>query len=127
MDKAEKRRRLGRLLALDGLVLLAVGVFVWLAGLGIGLPCLLQKYTGLLCPGCGNSRAAISLLKFDFMGAFAYNPLFLLEFGYIFWVYCVASRSYWKGGRFSYQPPWPVADAVVLVAVLAWGILRNLL
>lgn len=127
MEQTEKRRRLSRLLALDGLLVLAVGAFAALAKAGIGLPCLFRKVTGLLCPGCGNSRAAMALLKLDFVGAFWYNPLFLLEFCYIAWVYCVASRSYLKGGRFAYQPPWPVADLLVLVAVLAWGIVRNLL
>ena len=127
MNKTEKRRRLFRCLALDGLILLAVAIYALLAIRGISIPCLLRKFTGFLCPGCGNTRAAISLLKLDFSCAFTYNPLFLLEFSYITWVYCVASRSYLKGSRFTYQPPYPLVDVLILIIVLAWGLIRNLL
>ena len=127
MNKTKKRRRLFRCLALDGLILLAASLYAWLAMRGVALPCLFRKFTGLLCPGCGNTRAAMSLLKFDFSCAFTYNPLFLLEFSYIAWVYCVASRSYLKGSRFTYQPPYPLVDVLILIIVLAWGLIRNLL
>lgn len=45
--------------------------------------CLLKLVIGYPCPGCGMTRATISLLQFDFVRAFAYNPLvfFLPIFG----------------------------------------------
>lgn len=127
MNTTQTHRRLFRCLALDGLILLAASLYAWLAMRGVALPCLFRKFTGFLCPGCGNTRAAISLLKLDFSSAFSYNPLFLLEFGYIVWIYCAASRSYLKGGRFTYQPPYPLVDVLILIIVLAWGLIRNLL
>lgn len=39
----------------------------------IGCPILLL--TGIPCMGCGMTRAALSILKLDFKGAFYYHPL----------------------------------------------------
>lgn len=41
----------------------------------LGIPCLVQKLTGIPCPGCGMTRAALCLLRFDISGALYYHPL----------------------------------------------------
>ncbi len=107
-------------------ILLALGIFYTLARLGIGIPCIFHTVTGLQCPGCGSSRAALSLLRLDFAGALSYNLLFPLEFGYILWVWLCACRNYLQGRGFSYRPPLPWIDAAILFLVVLWGILRNL-
>ncbi len=38
--------------------------------------CPIKYLTGISCPGCGMTRAWLSLLHFDFAGAFACHPLF---------------------------------------------------
>lgn len=38
-------------------------------------PCLIRYFTGISCPSCGITRALFSLIKLDFLGAFAYQPL----------------------------------------------------
>ncbi len=38
--------------------------------------CPYDFFFGLSCPGCGMTRAFISLVKFDFEMAFYYHPLF---------------------------------------------------
>ncbi len=43
-----------------------------------GSTCVVRVITGLPCPGCGLTRASISLLHFDFPGAFHYHPLVYL-------------------------------------------------
>jgi len=40
--------------------------------------CPLRWFLGIPCPCCGFSRAALSLLKFDFAEAFYYHPLWPL-------------------------------------------------
>ena len=42
------------------------------------IPCLFREVTGLQCPGCGTSRMALALMRFDIPAAFAYNPVFQL-------------------------------------------------
>lgn len=38
--------------------------------------CLIYRVTGIPCPGCGITRACLSALRFNFVEAFAYNPMF---------------------------------------------------
>lgn len=42
------------------------------------LPCIIKLLTGLSCPGCGMTRAYISLLSLDFSAAFYYHPIWFL-------------------------------------------------
>ena len=103
------------------------GLFCLLGYAGYGIPCVFHRLTGYLCPGCGNSRAVMALLRLALGEALGYNPLFPLEFGYIAWVYVRCCREYLRGGRLTYRPPVPWVDAAVLVIVILWGILRNFL
>ena len=121
-----KHRWVHILLSLAGIVVAALAL-VLLGQLGLGIPCVFYQLTGFQCPGCGNSRATIALLRLDFTGAFASNPMFLAEFFYIGWVYCWAAASYLRGKRFSYRPPVPALDIVFLTAIVLWGIVRNFL
>ncbi len=43
-----------------------------------GIGCPIRFVTGVSCPGCGMTRAWLSLLRFDLARAFYYHPLFLL-------------------------------------------------
>ena len=40
------------------------------------VPCLFVHFFDIECIGCGMSRAMISVLKFDFVDAFHYHPMF---------------------------------------------------
>lgn len=40
--------------------------------------CPFERFFGVLCPGCGTTRAFTLLLKWDISGAFQLNPLFVL-------------------------------------------------
>lgn len=40
--------------------------------------CLVKLAIGFPCPGCGLTRATLSLLRFDFVQAFMYNPLIFI-------------------------------------------------
>ena len=126
MVRIDTGRKIVVLLLSVGIVA-AVIVFYLLARAGIGIPCLFRSVTGLLCPGCGNSRAAVCLLRLDIAGAFLANPLFLPEFLYIAWIYLRCCKNYLSGGQFSYRPPWPAADMLLLGVVVLWWIVRNLL
>jgi len=121
------RRRLLRLGLLTLGLAFAAAVFVLLAEAGIGIGCPFHKLTGLQCPGCGNSRAAIALLRLDFAGALGHNLLFPVEFGYLIWVALCGCRAYLQTGRFSYKPKYWWMDAAVLALVVIWGVVRNLL
>lgn len=37
--------------------------------------CPINKWFGIKCPGCGNTRSVIALLNFDFISSIKYNPM----------------------------------------------------
>ena len=43
-----------------------------------GITCPIKFITGVSCPGCGMTRAYLSLLRLDFKSAYYYHPLFVL-------------------------------------------------
>ncbi len=45
----------------------------------VAIPCVFYKITGLYCPGCGITRAILSLLKGDFYQAFRYNSIIFID------------------------------------------------
>ncbi len=47
-------------------------------GLGGDVPCYFKSIAGIPCPGCGLTRAFLSLLYGDIASAFFYHPLFFM-------------------------------------------------
>jgi hypothetical protein len=41
-----------------------------------GLSCIFQQFFGIICPGCGMTRALLAALRLDFGTAFSYHPMF---------------------------------------------------
>ena len=85
--------------------------------------CVFHSTTGWNCPGCGGLRAVHQLLHGHVETAFRFNPLFVIAVpvAMIFLVRGLLRRSPDK--NFSFQPVWLW---VGLVAVIAFGIARNL-
>lgn len=44
----------------------------------VGFGCPIRALSGLSCPGCGMTRATLSVIRLDFKDAFYYHPLFFL-------------------------------------------------
>ena len=108
MRKNTFRGRLFRVILLSFGLAAAAAALVLLARVGLGIGCPLYQLTGLQCPGCGNSRAGMALLRLDFAASFSYNPLFLPQIGYIavWWttgltwtggaIFCLLRYWYWN-------------------------------
>lgn len=64
------RIRTGSVFLLMGVVLI-LGASVWL-----GTGCLIRRYTGLPCPGCGLTRAYFAVFRLELAAAFRYHPMF---------------------------------------------------
>lgn len=120
-----EKRRVIRVIIISFGIILAGTILAILAANGLSIPCILNKLTGLECPGCGNTRAAMALLKFDIASAFKYNMLFIPEFFYLGFVYVSSAVNYLKGGAFSYKSPFKALDVIFLIVFVLWGIVRN--
>ncbi len=51
-------------------------IYLFLSLLHVGCP--IKFLTGISCPGCGMTRAVISVFRLNFKEAFHYHPLFLI-------------------------------------------------
>lgn len=71
--------------------------------------CLFRRLTGFSCPCCGTTRACLSLLRGDVVGALKFNPLAVVT---IF----VAPLFIWLTNR---RKAWP-RPAVITTTVLIW-------
>lgn len=88
-------------------------------------PCPFRALTGYVCPGCGTTRAVHALLRGEVAGAFAYNPLAVLVVPALLYA-LVSACVFVARGRWLPRPV-PPAWAIrgFAVAVMAFGILRN--
>ncbi len=87
------------------------------------IPCIFFLTTGFKCPGCGVSRMFISMLKFDFVSAFHYNPvIFILFFAWNLTALgaFIGKPAFFRSNKFL------LCCLYVTVGVLAvFGVLRN--
>lgn len=121
-----KRKRVYKLIAILGAiaaVLLAYAIIVHFTGYGV--PCIFKRRLGLECSACGLSRAAASLISFDFAAAFSYNAIWPLYLAYGLWIAISGSYKYVKRGEelFLPRPMW--LNFVILGVMLAYGVVRN--
>lgn len=88
--------------------------------------CIFRRFSGLNCPGCGGTRAALALLAGDLPRALLMNPLLVVVCGAAL---VLGLRAVWRErrGRVPEFPlvswRWGVAMGLI---VLAFTILRNL-
>jgi len=110
---------------------LLVALFVagpWLVPLARGVaapllpPCAIRAATGLYCPGCGGTRALLSMLDHDFRAALRYNPLLIVGGAALVVLF---AAGWWRRREFwQRRAPWLLGAA--LGAMVVFGVLRNL-
>ncbi len=120
-------RRKIRIALCCAIIVVLCAAYVLLAKNGYGIPCPIKALTGLECAGCGNTRAALALLRLDVMRMLEYNLLFPLEIAYIIGVGSVCAKNYLKTGTFSYRSKPSLVDIIFLILLVAWTVARNLI
>lgn len=108
------------------LTILGMGVcyLIWLRLTGIAIPCMFQKITGWLCPGCGITTLFLCLSKGDIQGAYEANVFLLMTgpflLGYLLW-------HEWMKQRKKRIPSWNQGLLVgYIIALCVFGVLRNI-
>lgn len=75
-----------------------------------GITCVFREITGLPCPGCGMTRAALSLMKFDIVNAAKYNiTVFFMPYVFIYMFFD------FRGKAHNY-----IMAGIAFVAILNW-------
>lgn len=88
--------------------------------------CTLLQVTGLQCPGCGGLRATHALLHGDVASAWRLNALWVAALPLGAWSAAATALERWTGRRIPHPLGWRRAWIPVVVAILAFGLLRNL-
>ena len=108
----------------------ATGALVWFADPttpgGIIPPCPTNALLHLNCPGCGTSRMLYSLMHGDFGAAVSYNAFGLVALVLLAAAFVTYTLGLWKGRRVRGWQHLRYAPMVLLVATLAWAVVRNL-
>lgn len=120
----DKKIRIRNILFISALILF----FLLIVLLGVltnhRVPCLFHMFTGLDCPGCGMTRAVVSLYYGRFIEAFNYNPFVYILISFIP-ISIPESIRYIETGMFS-----KTFEKILLflgLALITFGILRNIL
>ncbi len=103
-------------LALSGMIFFLNPATTWFFP-----PCLLHKFTGLYCPGCGSTRALHCLLHGHVYEAMRNNALIVLALpllGGILFVRAACQRP-------AITPRWRWA-ALLLAVLVVFGVVRNI-
>lgn len=109
------------------LALAALGFVVTVGILGYKIPCPFYELTGWHCPGCGISRLFLALFDINFYQAFRWNPFvfILLPFAIFLLLDYVLKYIADSQNSLYYKIPSGFWTGL-LVAVIVYGILRNL-
>ena len=123
----EKKNRVRKIIYRDSIILLAgilYAVFVRLTGLAV--PCIFRTLTGWQCPGCGITRACLSLLKGEIRTSFSYNSFLYIAGPCIIYLIVRGALNYIKDNTFQLNRQDTVLTYILTVAALIFGVVRNL-
>lgn len=119
-----RRRRANALVAIAVVLSLALAFCPRAASFVPACP--IHHYLGLLCPGCGGTRALIFLLHGHVGAALRQNALLVLLLPFGFWFGAETYGRAVKCGRFE-RPKVPVAIVCSMAAAgVVFAVIRNL-
>ena len=87
------------------LVFILIVAFMYFSG----IHCIVRRIFGIVCPGCGLTRAILAALRLDLAAAFGYNAMF--------WSVPVLYLYYLKDGRLCRKNGWTTPYCPLLPSV----------
>lgn len=109
-----------------GAVTAAGILYYFVTSLGIAIPCIFHKITGLYCPGCGVTRMCVHLINLDFYKAFRSNPGVFLSLPLLAVIFAASAYSYVKSGKPAREKWLTALEIITAVILIIFGILRNI-
>lgn len=89
------------------------------------IPCLFFETTGLSCPGCGITRMLTQFLQLKFNEGIQYN--YFLGYTLPVIIFVIAMMSYYYIYNKKYAKWFNVLVCIYLIALVSWGIVRNII
>ena len=125
-EEDQRQLRLRITLRTAAVFLLAGVVYIALFRIfGHGVPCLFRRATGLLCPGCGMSRALGAISRGDIRQAMEYNILSVTLLPIILLYLLFRAIRYIKTGYDSFRIP-ELLFLLVCIGICAfYFVMRN--
>jgi hypothetical protein len=87
--------------------------------------CPFRAVTGFACPGCGGTRGMHSLLHGDVVGAFEFNPLFVISIPFLVYALVRYSKATIHGRAVKGNQVPPAFLYVLFAVILSFWIFRN--
>ncbi len=104
--------------------LLQAYIYPLAAWLGEFMYCPLYDHLGILCPGCGGTRAALALLRGDVIASLQCNPTTIGLFSVlVLWYFELAAAKFGKKIKLFPRGIW--FWGIVIVLILIWAVVRN--
>jgi hypothetical protein len=125
-SRRKQRMAIGGILGVCAALVAAAVLFTFdPAQYGFYPVCAFHRTTGLLCPGCGASRAAHQLLHGDLIAAMHFNAFFVCSLPLLGWlaVRFAVLKLRNQPATINIQPVWLWS---ILVLLIVFGIARNL-
>lgn len=93
----------------------------------IAIPCIFNEITGLYCPGCGITRAILSLLKGDLYQAFRYNSIIFIDIPLILFL-GIFEKLFKKNNnvRTIVRCVSNIILIILLIITIMYGVMRNI-
>lgn len=128
MSSDPRKRRSRKLAAtLAVLVTLGLGYALFVRLSGFAIPCVFNRMTGLLCPGCGVTRMCMGLLSGDLAAAWRSNPAIMAMLLPAVAVACDVGCRYVAFGTLRPHKWANVLVWIMICTLLAFGVVRNII
>jgi hypothetical protein len=125
---ALRRRRIMAHALFAAAILIGAAILLWPPTQSRFYPaCPIHQYLGILCPGCGATRALSALLRGRFTEALRLNPLFVLLLPALLALAIESYRRALWSGSFRWPQPPAAALYTTLAAAAIFTVARNLL
>lgn len=89
----------------------------------VALPCMIKLITGYYCPGCGATRAVISLFKGQLYQAFRYNSIIFIDIPIILFL-GIFEKLFGKDNKII-KCISNIVLIILLILTIMYGVLRN--
>lgn len=89
--------------------------------------CIILKYTGLYCPGCGGTRATYYLAHGDLLKAFGFNQLYVIFLPFMAYLYILNFGIKINGKAIMPMPRMDLKFCIILIIIfIVFCVLRNI-